>query len=222
VASAGVEPASPAFQAGAETASATGPLTNLVEPIGIEPISPACKAGALPYELRSREKLVERTGVGKPHDWGDRRDSNPHDWSHNPVPEPFGHGHTCWSTRADSNRLLSGTRRGHLRLCFECYESSVTAGVTEQILRPLFYGHAHRPPQAARGVHAGRDHAVQQFHAGLFRRFRVLGLVALLAGRDQVLPGVAAAARARKHVIERQFTPMEPPAAVLAVGLSRR
>src|SRR5215469_15250587 len=33
--------------------------------------------------------------------WGDRRDSNPHDWGHNPVPEPFGHGHTCWSTRAD-------------------------------------------------------------------------------------------------------------------------
>ncbi len=63
--------------------------------------------------------------------WGDRRDSNPHDWSHNPVPEPFGHGHTCWSTRADSNRVLSGTSRGHLRLCFECYESFVTVGVNE-------------------------------------------------------------------------------------------
>jgi hypothetical protein len=63
VARVGVEPTSPAFQAGAETASATGPLALLVEPIGVEPISPACKAGALPYELRSREKLVERTGI---------------------------------------------------------------------------------------------------------------------------------------------------------------
>src|SRR5215469_16890386 len=56
VARAGVEPASAAFQTAAETASATRPLANLVEPIGVEPISPACKAGALPYELRSRFK----------------------------------------------------------------------------------------------------------------------------------------------------------------------
>jgi hypothetical protein len=57
VARAGVEPASAAFQTAAETASATRPLANLVEPIGVEPISPACKAGALPYELRSRLRL---------------------------------------------------------------------------------------------------------------------------------------------------------------------
>ena len=45
---------------------------------------------------------------------GDRRDLNPHDWSHNPAPEPFGHGHTCWSTRADSNRVHRFTGPAHL------------------------------------------------------------------------------------------------------------
>ena len=143
------------------------------------------------------------------------------------MPEPFGHGHTCWSTRADSNRVLSGTSQGHLRrgsqrqdfvagvvgLCFECYESSVTAGVNE---RPLFNRHADRPQQTARGVHARRDHAMQQLHTGLFGRPRVLGLVALPASCDQVLPCVAAAARARQYVVESQLTPMELPVAVLA------
>ena len=162
--------------------------------------------------------------------WGDRRDLNPHDWSHIPAPEPFGHGHTCWNTRADSNRRLSGTSRGQLRrgprrqifvagvvgLCFECHKSLVSAGVNEQILRPLFYRHTYRSQQSARGVHGGGNDAVKQLHAGLFRRPGVLGLVALLAGGDQVLPGVAAAARTRKHVVERQLAGMKLPAAILA------
>jgi hypothetical protein len=65
-------------------------------------------------------------------------------------------------------------------------------------------------------VHGRGDYPVKQLHAGLFRRPRVLGLVALPASRNQVLPGVASAARAGKHVIESQLAPMELPAAVLA------
>src|SRR5215472_1989053 len=163
VARVGVEPTSPVFQTGAETASATRPLIKIWWSVSAS--------------NRSAFRIASAVSTpSTPTPRGDRRGLNPHDWSHNPVPEPFGHGHTCWSTRADSNRVLSGTGRGHLRLCFECYESFVSAGVHEQILRPLFHGHSHRPQQAARGVHGGGNHAMEQFHARLFGRPVVLGL----------------------------------------------
>src|SRR4051794_17154515 len=57
---------------------------------------------------------------------------------------------------------------------------------------------------------------MKQLHAGLVRRPVVFGLVALLAGCDQVLPSVASAARARKDMIERQLTPVKLTVAVLA------
>src|SRR5215472_14653262 len=202
VARVGVEPTSPVFQTGAETASATRPLIKIWWSVSAS--------------NRSAFRIASAVSTpSTPTPRGDRRDLNPHDWSHNPVPEPFGHGHTCWSTRADSNCVHRFTGPVHLHLCFECYESFVTARVNEQVLRPLVHRHAHRSQQAACGVHGRRDHAVQQFHARLFRRPRVLGLVALLAGGYQVLPRIPSSARTRQYMIESQLTPMELPVAVL-------
>lgn len=56
---------------------------------GIEPRKPASKAGGLPLTEPATE-------------WGDRRELNSRNWSHNPTPQPLGHGH-IWCLRERSN-----------------------------------------------------------------------------------------------------------------------
>ena len=53
--------------------------------------------------LRNTGRTAERCSAQKTQPlWGDQRDSNPRDRSHNPVPEPLGHGLTAavewWSS----------------------------------------------------------------------------------------------------------------------------
>src|SRR5919112_1428336 len=88
--------------------------------------------------------------------------------------------------------------------------------LVEEVLAPRLVRAADEAHDLAVDVQREGARPTYEVHARLLRRAAALLVVATLAARDEIIPRRLAPARAREHVVERQFGRRELPSAVLA------
>ena|ERR1700683_4767230 len=74
--------------------------------------------------------------------------------------------------------------------------------LVEKVLAPFLVAMADQAHQLARSVKSERARAALKFQTGFFRGSITFAVVAAVAASHQILPGGAATARTRHHVVE--------------------
>ena len=88
--------------------------------------------------------------------------------------------------------------------------------LVEQILSPLIIRMPHQPHDVATGVKIKGTRFPRGPHVGFVRKLVAFAAVARMAAGDEVFPSGEAAARARDHVVQREFAGWKRGAAILA------
>ena len=86
----------------------------------------------------------------------------------------------------------------------------------EQILPPLIVRAAHQPHDMAAGMEIEGARFAHQLHSRFRRRLVALVAIAEMAAGDEIFPRGCASARARDHVVQRQFARRKNSQAILA------
>src|ERR1700693_4673583 len=88
--------------------------------------------------------------------------------------------------------------------------------LVEKVFAPFLVAMTDQAHQLARSVKSERARAALKFQASFFRSAIAFTIVAPVAAGHQILPGGAAAARTRHHVVECQFRSRQSVATKLA------